>query len=78
MLALSGDDVDYAKESVVAVQYRTRTADNFNPVNKIDIENKSSVNEGPVRKVIVDPMTINQQKHAGVEIPEVDAPGSQE
>jgi hypothetical protein len=63
------DHVDHPKKSVVAVKDRPGPANDFNPVDQIDIQNKFRPDRAAVGKIIVDAVAINQDQNPAVEIP---------
>ena len=72
------DHVDHPQKSVVAIEHRSWSANDLNPVDQIRIQNKFRPDESTIRKIIVDAVAIDQDQNAAVEIPAIKASDADE
>ena len=64
----SGDDIDYAKESIIAIQTGAWPANDLDTVDQVHVEDELGPDEGAIGEAVVNPMAIDQQQNAAVEI----------
>src|SRR2546422_6115868 len=69
--ALARDDIDHAEEGVVAIETRTGTANDFHALNQVHVQREFRADESAVRKTVVQPMAIHQQKDPVIVISQV-------
>src|SRR5262249_31775252 len=60
-------------KSVVSVQARTRSADDFDAVNEVDVQEEFGADRCAVGKAVVDAMPIDHQEYATVVIGRIEA-----
>src|ERR1041385_5934858 len=77
LFALPGNHVDDTEKGVITVEHRTRAANDFNPIDQVNIEDERRFNKRAIRQVVIDAVTINQQQHSAIKIAQADTSGSQ-
>ena len=66
---LPGDDVHHAEEGIGPVERRTRPADHLDTLDKIDVDRELGADRSGFENVVVDPVPVHQEQHAGVQVP---------
>jgi len=67
-LSPPGDDVEDREERIAAIEGRDWPANNFDPLDQIDVDRELRPEHGFIVNIVVEPMSVDQQQDSGVEV----------